>query len=74
MVVLEAMAAGVPVVATRVEGVPEVIRDALEGRLAMPNDAADLARMIGQFVRGEANWSWLRRNAPSSPGRTVFGP
>ncbi len=63
MVVLEAMAAGVPVVATRVEGVPEVIRDSLDGRLAVPGDATDLARVIQEFIAGKANWSWLRRNA-----------
>ena len=31
MVILEAMSAGTPVVATRVEGVPEAIRDGEEG-------------------------------------------
>lgn len=43
MVVLEAMSAGVPVVATRVEGVPEVIREGREGLLVSPGDADGLA-------------------------------
>ena len=38
MVVLEAMAAGVPVVATRVEGVPEAIRDGVDGLIVAPDD------------------------------------
>jgi glycosyltransferase involved in cell wall biosynthesis len=63
MVILEAMAAGVPVVATRVEGVPEAIRDGQEGLIAMPNDPQDLARVIGRFVRSEADWSRLRTDA-----------
>jgi glycosyltransferase involved in cell wall biosynthesis len=63
MVVLEAMAAGVPVVATRVEGVPEAIRDGVDGVLAQPGDAEDLARAIARVVRGELDWSQLRDSA-----------
>lgn len=63
MVVLEAMAAGVPIVGTRVEGVPEAIREGLDGLLAEPNSAAELARAIGQFVSGEANWQGCREHA-----------
>lgn len=46
MVVLEAMAAGVPVVATRVEGVPEAIRDRIDGLICDAGDAADLAAKL----------------------------
>jgi glycosyltransferase involved in cell wall biosynthesis len=63
MVVLEAMASGVPVVGTRVEGVPEAIRDRIDGLLAQPNDAADLARAISQFVSGEVDWFACREHA-----------
>jgi len=63
MVVLEAMAAGVPVVATRVEGIPETIRDGRDGVLAKPGDPEDLARAIGRVVRGEADWASLRASA-----------
>lgn len=51
MVVLEALAAGVPVVSTAVEGVPEVITDGEHGLLAEPGSAealaAAMARMLG---------------------------
>ncbi len=40
---LDAMAAGVAVVATRTGGIPEVIREPHTGRLATPGDAATLA-------------------------------
>jgi len=63
MVVLEAMAAGVPVVATRVEGVPEAIRDRRDGLLAEPGDPGSLARAIGRVVRGEVDWHALRTTA-----------
>ena len=63
MVVLEAMAAGVPIVGTRVEGVPEAVRDGVEGLLAPPADAIGLARAISRFVRGDVNWAELRAAA-----------
>ena len=48
MVVLEAMAAGVPVVATAVGGVPELIADA--GLLVPSGDVAGLAAAIGRLL------------------------
>jgi glycosyltransferase involved in cell wall biosynthesis len=63
MVVLEAMAAGVPVVAAEVEGVPEVIRQGREGLLVRPGDPQDLARAIARIVGGEVDWAALRRGA-----------
>lgn len=63
MVVLEAMAAGVPVVGTKVEGVPEAIRDGVDGVIAQPNDAVDLARVIARVLLGEIDWQALRASA-----------
>ncbi len=45
-VIVEAMAAGRPVVATRAGGVPELVDDGVTGCLAAPNDPEDLARCI----------------------------
>jgi glycosyltransferase involved in cell wall biosynthesis len=63
MVVLEAMAAGVPVISTAVEGVPEALRDGLDGLLARPDDAPDLARAIRRIMDREVDWQTLRTSA-----------
>jgi len=63
MVVLEAMAAGAPVVCTRVEGAPEAVRDDIDGVLAEPNDAESLATAIKRVVTGELDWTQLRNSA-----------
>jgi len=63
MVILEAMAGGVPVVATHVEGVPEAIRNEIDGLIARPNDANDLAHTISRVIQGNADWSQLRTSA-----------
>jgi len=53
MVVLEAMAAGLPVVASHVEGVPEAIRHREEGLLVEPNSVSQLALAIEEIVVGD---------------------
>ncbi|HLA83932.1 MAG TPA: glycosyltransferase family 4 protein [Thermoguttaceae bacterium] len=63
MSVLEAMGAGTPVVATRVDGVTDVVRDGEDGLLAAPGDASDLARVLAAVVRGEVDCDRMRRNA-----------
>ena len=47
---LEAMAASVPVVATKVGGNSEVVQGGITGILVPPRDADALARAIGQFL------------------------
>jgi glycosyltransferase involved in cell wall biosynthesis len=55
MVVLEAMAAGLAVVSTRVEGIPQVVRGGQDGLLVTPGDAGELAEALLRFARGEAD-------------------
>ncbi len=57
MVVLESMACGVPVIATRVEGTPEVVRHGREGLLANPNDPRSLADAILEFTSDRRRWA-----------------
>ena len=57
MVVLEAMACGVPVVATSVEGTPEVIRNGVDGWLAKPGCIDSLASALLQATSDRGSWS-----------------
>ena len=47
---LEAMAAGLPVVATRTGAIPEVVSDGVQGLLCEPGDAAGLAAALGRLL------------------------
>jgi glycosyltransferase involved in cell wall biosynthesis len=63
MVVLEALACGVPVIATRVEGTPEVVRDGKEGILANPQDAVSLSHAIRDLMESRTVWCTMSRMA-----------
>jgi len=62
-VVLEALALGVPVLASRVGALPELIQDGSTGWLLEPNDAAAFAACIEQAHRNRDNLLNMRRNA-----------
>jgi len=66
MTLLEAMACGKPVVATRNGGLPELVADGETGVLASPGDAVGLAEALRGYVRSDA-----RRQAHGAAGRTL---
>lgn len=51
MALLEAMGAGLPIVATRVGGTPELVEHGLNGLLTPADDPAELAAALSQLVR-----------------------
>jgi glycosyltransferase involved in cell wall biosynthesis len=50
LVLLEAMRAGLPIVATRVAAIPEVISDGVTGVLVQPDDPDELARVLAELL------------------------
>ncbi len=52
-VVLEAMSAKLPVVATRVGAVPEIIEDGIQGYVVPPGDSHELAERIKTLLQNE---------------------
>jgi N-acetyl-alpha-D-glucosaminyl L-malate synthase BshA len=53
---LEALACGVPVVASRVGGLPELIRDGETGRLCPVGDIDGMAAAAGELLRDGEQW------------------
>ena len=51
LVVLEAFAAGVPVIGSRLGGIAEMVRDGVDGFLFQPGNPSDLAYDIEQIPR-----------------------
>ena len=60
---IEAMAAGCPVVATRVGGLPDLIDDQRTGRLVLPRDAKALASAVLDLLRSPETSRELGQNA-----------
>ena len=50
VVLMEAMSQGIPVISTRLSGVPELVVDGETGLLAEPGDSEDLARQIARLM------------------------
>jgi 1,2-diacylglycerol 3-alpha-glucosyltransferase len=70
MVVAEAMAAGLPVVALNASGVREVVRDAQNGFM-LPSDTPPekFAEAIAQIAKDRELWRTLGNNAQATAGR-----
>lgn len=66
IVALEAAAAGKPVVATRVGGVPDAVEDGKSGKLVQPNDYEALSQVVisllqdGELSLSMGHYGWCR--------------
>ena len=68
-VLLEAMAAGVPAVASNVGGIPEIIQNGRTGTLVPPGDADALARGIASLLSDAAARERMRATTPGEAER-----
>jgi len=64
--VIEALALGKPVIATRVGGIPEIVKDGFNGLLIPPKSPKHVARALRTLLTDEKLHSKLSRNATNS--------
>jgi glycosyltransferase involved in cell wall biosynthesis len=72
-VLLEAAAAGKPVVATRVGGNPEAVEDGVTGLLVEPGDPGGVADAVARLLDDEGLRSRLGRGAAEAAARRAAG-
>lgn len=73
MVVLEAMAAGVPVIASSVGGIPELITDRLTGYLCNPTNQDSIRAALHHFLEDQ-NLGHVVQKAAKQKARACFHP
>ena len=69
--VIEALAAGLPVVASRVGGIPDLIKDHITGLLVPPQDPTTLAAALTRLVQAPA-WASMLGRAGQAQARAQF--
>jgi glycosyltransferase involved in cell wall biosynthesis len=70
LTILEAMAAGKPIVGTKVGAIPELIKNGVNGVLVDPEDTASMSQAICSFLKdkdklesiGRENFNFVREN------------
>lgn len=71
-ILIEAMAAGVPVVATRAGGIPELVEDGVTGLLAAPGDSEGLANAVTRLLEDPDLRVRVKNNALKKAGEFSF--
>lgn len=71
LVVMEALAMGVPVIASRVGGLPELVEDGVTGGLCVPADAAEFAARLVELARDRERLAAMKRAARESAVRRL---
>lgn len=63
VVLMEAMAAGLPCVASRITGIPELIEDGVSGLLVPPADESAIAAALGRLMDDPELWRRISESA-----------
>lgn len=63
MVILEAMAAGIPVAASRIGGIPDLVTEDVTGKLFDPRQPAQIANAVEAILANDELANQMRRNA-----------
>lgn len=66
MVVLESLASGTPVVASKVGGIPEIVKEGYNGRLFDPGNSDQLSNILAGLIENEEELSKLASGAVES--------
>ncbi len=61
--ILEALAAGLPVISTPIGAIPECVTDGFNGFLVKPGDIGTLGRKMIEAVTDADRWAWMSANA-----------
>ncbi|KNY26432.1 glycosyltransferase [Pseudobacteroides cellulosolvens] len=69
LVLVEAMASGLPIVSTTIGAVPEVVMNGISGILVEPNNPEAFAEAIIRLVKNKTLRDEMARNAAQSAGR-----
>ncbi len=72
LTLIHAMACGIPTIASRAGGNPEIVADGASGLLSEPGDPADLARAIGRLATDPGLRARLSSGGRTSAGRFTF--
>ena len=63
MTLIEAMYSGLPIIASRIGGIPDAVNDGLTGLLVKPGDAKDLGEKLEHLLKNKEERLFLGRNA-----------
>lgn len=63
LVILESMSADIPIIATSVGGVPELVRHSIEAILIQPNDIGAIQKAMLDFIENPSSYATLAKNA-----------
>ena len=69
LVIPEAMVSGLPVITTRVRGLPEILKDGVNGYLVAPKEPEELAERIIYMLRHREVMEKMRRSNISEAGK-----